>query len=241
MKRLLALSACLAMAACTTTNTKLATMPTTAGASATATAAAPAKPAGASKILIVQPDVQLALLTAGGLQETRADWSNQGRDNIAAELKHSLSGSNHPVRELDPNDAMSGKVGQLLRLNQAVGTSILSFSYGVVKLPTKKDGFDWTLGDGARALGEAQDADYALFVNGRGSYASGGRVAVMLLAAAGGVSVPLGGQTVFASLVDLKTGRVVWFNVARAGPSADIRTPEGAKELVGSLLKNAPL
>jgi uncharacterized 2Fe-2S/4Fe-4S cluster protein (DUF4445 family) len=56
-----------------------------------------------------------------------------------------------------------------------------------------------------------------------------------------GVSIPLGSQQIFASLVDLRTGQVVWFNVATAGPQADIRTPEGANLLVKDLLKGVPL
>ena len=50
----------------------------------------------------------------------------------------------------------------------------------------------------------------------------------MLGAAMLGVSIPPASQTVFASLVDLHTGQVVWFNVTIAGLSADMRTTEGA-------------
>ena len=75
----------------------------------------------------------------------------------------------------------------------------------------------------------------------RGTYASGGRVAAMIGFAALGVSVPLGNQYAMASLVDLKTGRIVWYNTALAGPNADMRQPEGAKILVTAMLKDAPL
>ena len=74
-----------------------------------------------------------------------------------------------------------------------------------------------------------------------GTYASAGRKALMVGAALLGVSLPLGHQYAFASLVDLKTGRIVWFNVANAGPDADMRDPQGSKILVGALLKDAPL
>ncbi len=56
-----------------------------------------------------------------------------------------------------------------------------------------------------------------------------------------GVGLPTGGQQVYASLIDLKTGKVVWFNVAVAGPDADMRDPEGAELLVESMLKDVPL
>lgn len=224
MKRVLAaLAACLALAGCTTTSTQLAFKD------------APKPPPGA-RIILLQPDVHLALLTASGLQDPRADWSQQGEDNLAAEMSTSLTARAHQFRTVDPETAMEGRTGQLLRLNEAVTQSI---PYGF--LPTKKGSFDWTLGEGAQALGAAYQADYALFVTARGTYASGGRVVAMIGLAALGVSVPLGNQYAMASLVDLKTGRIVWYNTALAGPNADMRQPAGAKILVTAMLKDAPL
>lgn len=227
MKRLLIVLACLMAAACTTTSTRLA-------------AAVETPPAGTT-VLLVKPDIELALLTASGLKEPRADWTQQGTENIASHVQQSLSSASHTFTAVDPEDAMGGRTGQIMRLHEAVGQSILQFDYAGIKLPTKAEGFDWTIGEGAQALRDTYHADYALFVYGRGSYASAGRVATMVVASLIGASVPLGSQQVFASLVDLRTGRVVWFNVAVAGPNADMRDPEGARSLVASLLKDAPL
>lgn len=229
MKRLAAaVAACLWLAACTTTNTKLAIQDG-------------AKPAAGARVLLVDPDVSLALLTAAGLQEPRADWSEQGRSNLASEIEAEMRGRAHAFDSLDPSTARAGRVGQLMRLHQAVGGSILLFSYGPHKLPSKAEAFDWTLGHGARALGEAHGADYALFVTAGGSYASGARIATAVGMSLLGVGVPLGSQQAFASLVDLKTGQVVWFNVVQAGPNADMREAEGAAALVDALLKDVPL
>ena len=95
--------------------------------------------------------------------------------------------------------------------------------------------------EGAEVLATQYDADYALFTFARGNYASSGRVATMVVMAAFGVSVPLGNQQIFTSLVELKTGRIIWFNVGLAGPHADMRTPEGATILVNEMMKGAPL
>jgi hypothetical protein len=228
MRILLAVLACVAMAACTTTSTRLADK-------------AEITPASGTKVLLVQPDVQLSQLTASGLQEPRAEWSQSARANLAGDLKEALNGRSHQFTELDPSTALEGRAGQLLRLHTAIGQSILAFEYGGIKLPTKKGVFDWTLGDGAQELGHAYGADYALFTYASGSWSSGGRKALFLLAAAGGIAIQMGGQSMFASLVDLKTGRIVWFNMATASSGDDMRTPEGAKRLVAALLKNAPL
>ncbi len=229
MKKLLIVAALLCLAACTTTNVKM------------AAAGAISAPTANSKVLVVEPDIQLSLLTAAGIQEARQDWSKQGHDNLSESIKWALQGKAHRFEVLDPEAARDGRSGQLLRLHEAVGQSIMLFNYGGIRLPNKHGAFDWTLGQGAQVLGKEHDADYALFVTGRGSYSSGGRKALMIGAAMLGVSVPLGSQTVFASLVDLRTGQVVWFNVATAGPSADMRSNEGAALLTESLLKGAPL
>jgi len=225
----LAIVACLFLAACTTTNTRLADSAKTAG-----------KPPAGARVLIIQPDIELSLLTVSGVPEARADWSKAARDNVRGELKAAASAKSLTLRELDPSAVEEPKIAQLLRLNEAVGGSIQGFDYGLYKLPTKK-GFDWTLGEGAQTLGQAYDADYALFTFSRGSFSSGGRKAAMVGMALLGVSLPAAQQTAFVSLVDLKTGRVVWYNFAVAGADCDMRTPEGAKTFTQALLKNAPL
>lgn len=228
MGRLLAVAAiCLGLAACTTTNTNV------------ALGAGDSVPKGA-RVLLIQPDVQLGLLTASGVTEPRADWSQAGQSNLSAEIQGQMTARSHTLMLADPDDLMAGRQGQLLRLHQAVGESILMFNYGPLRLPTKPE-FDWTLGSGTRSLANSADADYALFVRGQGNYASGGRVAAAVGMSMLGVAVPLGEQRVFASLIDLQTGQVVWFNVAVAGPQADMRETAGAASLTASLLEDIPL
>jgi len=229
MKQFLALLACVALAACTTTNVRKVNQ------------AQNVAPITSTRGLLVQPDVNLYVLTAAGMQERREDWSRMAQTNLAEALKAELSSRTKTLRVLDPQVSMDGRVGQLIRLNSAVGASVAIFEYGPLKLPTKRGAFDWTLGDGAKLLGEAQGADYALFVSANGTYASAGRKALMVGAALFGVAVPLGQQQIFASVVDLHTGRLVWTNVATAGPSADIRSAEGARSLATSLLKDIPV
>jgi hypothetical protein len=217
--------ACLALAACTTTNTKVADL-------------GGAKPPATAQVLTLDPDVSLGLLTAAGLVEPRDDWSKSAQKNLSTEVARALQAKSHTLKALNQQDAMAGRTGQLFRLNEAVGTSIRA--YGPI-LPTKKGSFDWTLGEGAQVLGQTYGSDYALFVSARGSYASGGRTLAFIGMAALGVGIPMGQQQAYASLVDLKTGRVIWFNTILAGSGIDMREPDGAKSIVGSLLKDLPL
>ena len=88
-------------------------------------------------------------------------------------------------------------------------------------------------------LRDKYGSDYALFVFLRDSYVSAGRVAVQIFAAAFGVGISGGTQVGFASLVDLKTGDVVWFN-RLVSTSGDLRTADAAEKTISGLLENFP-
>jgi PBP1b-binding outer membrane lipoprotein LpoB len=212
---------------CTTTNTRLATETTQ-------------RPAVGSKLAIVEPEVSLGVLNAVGMKEPREDWNKQALENLSAEISAAVAAKNLSTVPLNADQIQSRRLTQLLQLNDVVGQSIQAFSYGPIKLPTKP-GFEWTLGSGVSDLQSVSGADYALFVNANGTYASGARVGMAIGMALVGASVPLGSQTVQLSLVDLKTGNIVWYNNVLAGPGADMRSRAGAKSLVEGLLKDIPL
>jgi hypothetical protein len=74
----------------------------------------------------------------------------------------------------------------------------------------------------------------------RDSYTTAGRAFMMLGAAILGVGITGGQQLAFASLVDLNTGNVVWFNVLQSS-SGDLRTGPESARVISALLKDAPL
>ena len=90
-----------------------------------------------------------------------------------------------------------------------------------------------------RPLKERTGADYALFTWMRDSYASTERKAAMVAHGAAGRHHLGGEQIGYASLVDLNTGRVVWFNEL-SRMSGDLREPAPADETVEALLKGFP-
>ena len=112
--------------------------------------------------------------------------------------------------------------------------------FGALKLPNKNGAFDWSLGPGVHELGEVHHADYALFAFYRDQQASGGRMALAVLAAATvGAGMETNREYGFASLVDLNTGDIVWFNVVAAG-SGELRDAKGAQNAVATLFKDMP-
>jgi len=210
-------------------------------------------PSGDYKLLVLRPDVTVGSLTTGGMVEPRADWTDQARRSIVDALRAQQASRGGKITILEHRNQLAGVTEQELadveRLNFAVDQSIVEHKYLGDYLPTKRrKGLDWTLGADAVRLGQKTGYDYALFLHAEDEVASGGRVALGVLGLAGcfiGFCAPnVGGQQQldYASLVDLKTGEVVWFNVVSAGSEipgikfGDLRTPQGAAQMVERLL-----
>ena len=200
-------------------------------------------PPGTARVLLMPPDIELYELLASGLQEPRAEWTEAARANVASAIADLLRPQHAeilPYARPVADAAAERRHTQLIKLHDAVGYSILVYQYGGNDLPGKRGNFDWTLGSGVGLLRQESGADYALFVFMRDSYSSGGRKALMVGLALLGIGVSGGTQVGFASLVDLKTGNIVWFNrlISNIG---DLRTPEPAHDAVKQLLHGQPL
>jgi hypothetical protein len=210
-------------------------------------------PQGDYKLLVLRPDVTVGSLTTGGMVEPRADWTEQARTNIIAALRAQQSGRGGKLQILERRNQLNGasdqEVADVERLFYAVGQSIVLHKYLGANLPTKRGkGLEYTLGEDAVRLGQKTGYDYALFMHAEDEVASTGRIALGVLGLAGcfvGFCAPnVGGaaQLDYAGLVDLHTGEVVWFNVVRAGSEVpgikfgDLRTPQGAEQMVDRLL-----
>ncbi len=191
------------------------------------------------KILIITPDVKYFLLTAGGQAQPHAEWTKAARRNFADSLKAHADERNIEIIMLEEDDQLGDTEIKYQKLYSAVGASILAHHFGTMKLPTKRNSFDWSMGPGTKEIGEKYGADYALFSFYRDYQASGGRVAFALLAAVVGVGISTGGEGGFASLVDLRTGDIVWFNQVASG-AGELREKDGARAAVDALFRDLP-
>ena len=206
----------------------------------------PPRPAGGVEVLLLEPDIELSEISVGGIAFPKADWTERGRANVNAALVQIMEQKNARLVYYEgPADAPpEHPYNQILKLHEAVGNAILNHKYrnnALLTLPTKKDKFDWTLGPDVQQLREVYDADYALFVYFRDSFATGGRMAMMVVVGAlTGVVVPGGIQVGYASLVDLDSGDILWFNVLFS-EAGDLRDPADAAKATEELLDQLPL
>jgi hypothetical protein len=199
-------------------------------------------------IVMVEPSIQLYEMKASGMLEPKADWTRKAREyfpqavNEFLKKKHArLAPDYYPDADM-PNDH---RIRQVLALNWAVMGTIFQHSYMHVPLPTRgtkrRKPLSWTVGPGVQEIGKLTGADYMLTLQISDSYSSKGRVAMILLGAALQVALLQGGtQGGIATLVDLKTGEVVWFNVM-TDQMGDMRDQKGATATARRLLKGLPL
>ena len=205
------------------------------------------KPIQSAKVLVLPPDSRVARLTLGGVQEARVDWSREARDKLQEALASRLNWQGVSTVPYPPHgDVVAWKPedASLLALHEVVVYSILAAE----RLPTqraRRPHLDYSLGDSTQRLRDRYGADYALFVQCHASYASEGRIAVGVVAAMAGRLIDTGTVTVFASLVDLADGRVIWVNAPgrqlTLWEDIDVRELGGATVVANLLLEGVPL
>jgi hypothetical protein len=193
-----------------------------------------------SKVAIMPTDIELFSISAGGVLEPKADWT----EAAARHFKNALIEKKKKALRLDVVEVSEKDADEFADINALHGAiaraiSMHHFGPGFLNLPTKDGKLDWSLGEATRAIKKATGADYALFTWVRDSYASGERIATMIALAVLGVGVGGGTQTGYASLVELETGRVLWFNQLLR-PSGDLREAEKAAETIDTLLGSFP-
>jgi hypothetical protein len=196
-----------------------------------------------TKVVVMPLDIELYSISAGGVPEPKADWTELAHKNFRDALVKRQGIQGVELVTLSERDA--DDFADINALHGAVARAISLHHFGpaTLNLPTKQGKLDWSLGEAVRAIKGKTGADYALFSWVRDSYASGERQATMAIVGilSLGRYVPGGGlQQGYASLVDLSTGRVLWFN-RMARTSGDLRDPEKAAGTVEVLLDQFPV
>lgn len=190
-------------------------------------------------VVVVAPlDVELFELGVGGVTEPKADWTADATRHMTDSLRRKASTLGLQARFMESRTA--DEHAELLHLHGAVARSIsVHHMSGFMKLPTKEDRLDWSFADALRPLQQATGARYVLFTWVRDSYASAGRKAAMVGLAMLGIGVGGGIQQGYASLVDMETGQVLWFNQSISG-MGDLRDEKSAEASMDRLLANFP-
>lgn len=195
------------------------------------------------KVVLMPLDVELTEMNLGGVLEPKPEWSSAAREFITEGVRAHKAKLGFHLQEysdrLVPSPEEQELVDQLVKLHAVVGEAISQNRRPMQRLHSLGEKPKWSLGEEVRVLRERTGADYALFIHVRDSYASDARKLAMIAGAALKIGLMGGVQSGIASLVDLRTGDIVWNN--RLGrPAGDLRTREPATESVRMLLKDFP-
>ncbi len=192
-----------------------------------------------ARVLLMDIDIECSSVSASGLVEPNASWTARCKESVQSALDDFLADRKAELVLYDaaamPPDRIR-RYQELARLYEAVGTSIINRN----AYPTAEDKSDWSMGKGVRVIREDHNADYALFIYLRDQYETGGRVATRLAFAMLGVITTPATQQGFASLVDLETGDVVWFNELFS-TVGDLRNEESARDAIDALFDGSPV
>lgn len=194
-----------------------------------------------SSILLMPLDIELSEISLGGVIEPKAEWTDTAKTLLASKIKDkkSILGVNF-IDIVD--DGQNEEINDINSLHAAIAQSIAlhHFGTGLNSLPTKNGNLDWSLGEVVKELKGNTSADYALFFWVRDTYSSSERKVAAFAMALLGKSMPGGLQVAYSSLVDLKTGSVVWFNLIKK-PDGDLRSDDGSSIALDNLLSNFPI
>jgi hypothetical protein len=200
-----------------------------------------ALPKGA-RVVIMPTDIELFSISGGGVLEPKADWTEAASKHFKAAMiakKEKLG-----LSSVELNATQADEAEEVNALHGAIARAISIHHFGALVLPSKEGRLDWSIGEPVQLIRKMTGADYALFSWVRDTYTSDERKAAMVAIAvlSLGRVVPTGGgmQTGYASLVDLTTGRVLWFNRLHRG-SGDLREADKAAETVDALLSEFPI
>jgi hypothetical protein len=112
------------------------------------------------RIVVMPLDVELAQLTAGGMDEPHAEWTEAALKHMHAALDDEARTRNVKLVDFQsdrgsPEDRQASL--DLVKLHRAVGGAVLVHQYlPTLALPSKEGKFDWSLGPSVTAIARAR-------------------------------------------------------------------------------------
>lgn len=196
------------------------------------------------KVLILDPNVLVKELSAGGVAEKMEEWSLEAKKNVHAAIG-AITAEKKLFEQVGvPTNLAEEEVMNLdehVALYDVVGFN--AFYFGKAQFDAwkhKKPEFDYTLGTGLKGLAERTGADAALFIVGEDYISSGGRKAARIFAALLGVALPASPTFLSVGLVDLKTGNLLWMDYGLALDSKDLRKQDDVNKMLQEMFAHYP-
>lgn len=184
-----------------------------------------------SRLLVLPVTVSINEITAGGLVQEDPEWSKEGEAAMTRAVKEFFASGS--LATLVDMPELSAEQAELVHEHVLLYDVVASQAYLAANMPGIGWGhlasdFHYSIGNGLRFLKQKTGADAALVVIGSDSISSGGRQAMVAMAALMGVGLPVGSSRVLVGVVDLDDGDILWFQHSFAQGNRDLRRSEDA-------------
>lgn len=200
-------------------------------------------------VAIINPDIKMYQLTAGGVEEYNADWSQNSNRIILERLQEELENLSRTKFVYLQESTLNKNDLQLLDEQKGifftVADSILMHTYSPeTTFRHKLKKFDYTLGNEIKSLDKLISADTFLFCSAKNYIWTSGRTILatlgILTTLATGVAmvVPAGNEFIAVALVDSISGDIMWFNYIPM--PGDLRDETAVDSIITRLFKDFP-
>ncbi len=191
---------------------------------------------------VLQPGTGRIVLAPPGAEARGDATPRAARRNVADAARELIARRGHDVVLYQKGGAAGDRGRQLILLHEAVADTLLAAEQDALELVIDTEYLATrTLGVGARTLGQAYNADYAVLLSLRGKSGRAARAASPVKVGGLPPSDAKGAQDLAISLVNLTTGDLVWFKTAKVDLRRDYRLPEAASAAMEVLLQEIPL
>lgn len=199
------------------------------------------------KIIIVPPQIKMYEISAAGEEEI-VEWTKQATVNMKNSISSEISNKNILNNEIldltnlskTDQESVINTQNLMYRVGESINFHALETSF--YKFNNKMKNFDYKIGDQLANI--SQDGDLYLFINGFDKVQSSGKKAVetakLIIGAIFGVAAgDIGGITYSnITLVDGKTGKILWYKYYFSKGAVDLRTKEGTDVVIKDLLND---
>ena len=194
-----------------------------------------------NKLLVLPVSVSIREISAGGVVQEDPIWSKEG-ESVMTLAVNEFFAKRGTTTSLKTMPELSNEEEELVHEHILLYDAVASQAYIAANVPAYgwshlATDFHYTLGNGLRFLKQKSGADAALIVIGYDNISTGGRKALVAIAALAGVGMPLGSSKVLVGVVDLEDGDILWFQHSFAQGNLDLRKPEDANTLLAKAME----
>lgn len=180
-------------------------------------------------IILLGTDVDVYELSASGNITIMKDETRLAQETVTEAIDQYFASKTNPklIKLENLTDTQKAEIAEYFAL-----FDVVSRASQVVLMPgweERKANYDYTLGSGLPWLKQKTGGQYALVVSGADLVSSGGRVAMALLGAAVGVSIPMGQSYTSLGIADLDNGNIIWLSRDNSGFS-DLKHADATKQ-----------